>query len=122
MVGTTPLKLQSYTTNQGATFAANQSYWGGAPNLDSTAFTLSASQPPQLLALQGGTVEVIVQFIPPGEQSILSNPGQYSIMRLKGPRPPRAVDALRSGAVHRPAGPAGDRLLARPPGDGAGAA
>jgi peptide/nickel transport system substrate-binding protein len=83
MVGTGPFKLQSYATNQSANFVANPDYWGGRPNLDGTAFTFYASQQPQILALQGGSVDVIVSFVPSGAQAILSNPDQYSIIKYK---------------------------------------
>jgi peptide/nickel transport system substrate-binding protein len=83
MVGTGPFKLKSYQTNQGANFTANTSYWGGAPHLDSTAFTFYGSQQPQILALQGGTVDVIVQFVPSGAQALLSSSDQYSIIKLR---------------------------------------
>ncbi len=83
MIGTGAFKFQSYTQNQSANFVANKAYWGGAPNLDSTAFTFYQSQQPQLLALQGGDVDVIVQFVPTGAQAILSNASQYSIVKLK---------------------------------------
>jgi peptide/nickel transport system substrate-binding protein len=82
-VGTGPFKLQSYSTNQGANFVANPDYWGGAPHLDGTAFTFYGSQQPQILALQGGTVDVVVSFVPSGAQAILSNADQYSIIKLK---------------------------------------
>jgi peptide/nickel transport system substrate-binding protein len=81
-IGTGPFKLSSYTQNVGANFAANPDYWGGAPHLDSTAFTFYASQQPQVLALQGGTVDVIVQFVVQGAQSLLNN-SQYTIIKLK---------------------------------------
>jgi peptide/nickel transport system substrate-binding protein len=81
-MGTGPFKLQSYTQNQGATFAANPNYWGGAPHLDSTAFTFYSEQPPQILALQGGTVDVIVQFVSQGATSLLHS-SSYNIIRLK---------------------------------------
>jgi peptide/nickel transport system substrate-binding protein len=83
MIGTGAFKLKSYATNQGANFVANPSYWGGAPHLDGTAFTFYQSQQPQIIALQGGTVDVIVQFVPSGAQALLSNAGQYSIIKLK---------------------------------------
>jgi peptide/nickel transport system substrate-binding protein len=82
-VGTGPFRLKSYSTNQGANFVANPDYWGGRPNLDATAFTFYGSQQPQILALQGGTVDVVVSFVPSGAQAILSNPGQYSIIKFK---------------------------------------
>jgi peptide/nickel transport system substrate-binding protein len=81
-IGTGPFKLKSYTQNVGANFTANPSYWGGAPHLASTAFTFYTSQQPQILALQGGTVDVIVQFVVQGAQSLL-NSSQYNIITLK---------------------------------------
>jgi peptide/nickel transport system substrate-binding protein len=83
MIGTGAFKLSSFATNQGAQFTANTSYWGGAPNLDGTAFTFYGSQQPQILALQGGSVDVIVQFVPSGAQALLTNAGQYTIIKLK---------------------------------------
>ncbi len=83
MVGTGPFKLKSYQTNQGAQFVANPDYWGPKPYLDAVSFTFYDSQQPQVLALQGGNVDGIVQFIPSGAQAILSNPSQYSIIKLK---------------------------------------
>ncbi|HTU96683.1 MAG TPA: ABC transporter substrate-binding protein [Solirubrobacteraceae bacterium] len=81
-IGTGPFKLKSYTTNVGANFDANPDYWGGAPNLDSTQFTFYSAQQPQILALQGGTVDVIVQFVVQGAQALLNN-SQYNIIKLK---------------------------------------
>jgi peptide/nickel transport system substrate-binding protein len=81
-IGTGPFKLQSYSQNTGASFVANPDYWGGAPNLASTAFTFYASQPPQVLALQGGQVDVVVQFVVEGAQSLLNN-SSYNIIKLK---------------------------------------
>jgi peptide/nickel transport system substrate-binding protein len=81
-MGTGPFKLQSYTTNTGANFSANADYWGGAPNLDSTQFSFYSSQQPQILALQGGQVDVIVQFVVQGAQSLLNN-SSYNIIKLK---------------------------------------
>ncbi|HWF25406.1 MAG TPA: ABC transporter substrate-binding protein, partial [Solirubrobacteraceae bacterium] len=81
-IGTGAFKLQSYSQNTGASFVANPDYWGGAPNLASTAFTFYASQPPQVLALQGGQVDVVVQFVVQGAQSLL-NSSSYNIIKLK---------------------------------------
>jgi peptide/nickel transport system substrate-binding protein len=83
MIGTGAFKFKSYAANQSADFVANPAYWGGAPNLDGTSFTFYGSQQPQILALQGGTVDVIVQFVPSGAQALLANAGQYSIIKLK---------------------------------------
>lgn len=81
-MGTGPFKLKSYTQNVGANFVANPDYWGGKPKLASTAFTFYTSQQPQILALQGGQVDVIVQFVVQGAQSLINN-SSYNIIKLK---------------------------------------
>jgi peptide/nickel transport system substrate-binding protein len=81
-IGTGAFKLGSYSQGSGATFTANPDYWGGKPNLDGTAFSFYASQQPQILALQGGNVDVIVQFVGTGAQALLNN-SQYTIITLK---------------------------------------
>jgi peptide/nickel transport system substrate-binding protein len=81
-VGTGPFKLGSYTQDVGANFVANPDYWGGAPHLAGSAFTFYTSQQPQILALQGGQVDVIVQFVVQGAQALLNN-SQYQIIKLK---------------------------------------
>jgi peptide/nickel transport system substrate-binding protein len=81
-VGTGPFKLQSYTQNVGANFTANPAYWGPKALLDSLAFKFYQSQPPQILALQGGDVDVIGQFVPSGAEAILNN-SQYNIIKLQ---------------------------------------
>jgi peptide/nickel transport system substrate-binding protein len=82
-IGTGPFKLKSYQTNQGAQFVANPDYWGNPPHLDGAAFTFYDGQQPQILALQGGTVDVIVSFVPTGAQALLKDTDQFSIIRYK---------------------------------------
>jgi peptide/nickel transport system substrate-binding protein len=81
-VGTGAFKLGSYTQNVGATFVPNPSYWGTKPLLSSTSFKFYSSQPPMILALQGGDVDVIAQFVPAGAAAILNSP-TYKIIKLK---------------------------------------
>ena len=81
-MGTGAFKLKSYTQNVGAEFVANPSHWGGGPYLDGTAFTFYTSQAPQILALQGGQVDVITQFVVQGAQGLLNN-SQFTIITLK---------------------------------------
>jgi peptide/nickel transport system substrate-binding protein len=83
MIGTGPFKLKSYAAGSSADFVANPAYWGGAPNLDGTSFGFYSSQQPQIVALQGGAVDTIVQFVPSGAQAILANASQYSIIKLR---------------------------------------
>jgi peptide/nickel transport system substrate-binding protein len=81
-VGTGPFKLQNYSQNVGANFVANPDYWGPKPYLDATAFKFYQSQAPQVIALQGGDVDAIAQFVPAGAEAILNNPA-YTIIKLK---------------------------------------
>jgi peptide/nickel transport system substrate-binding protein len=81
-VGTGAFKLTTYTQNVGAQFAANPSHWGGGPYLDGTNFTFYTSQPPQVLALQGGQVDAITQFVVQGAQGLINNPS-FTIITLK---------------------------------------
>ncbi|MFZ0388375.1 MAG: ABC transporter substrate-binding protein [Solirubrobacteraceae bacterium] len=83
MIGTGAFKLKSYAAGSSADFVANPAYWGGAPNLDATSFGFYSSQQPQIVALQGGAVDTIVQFVPSGAQAILANASQYSIIKLR---------------------------------------
>jgi peptide/nickel transport system substrate-binding protein len=81
-IGTGAFTLKSYTQNVGAQFVANPSHWGGGPYLDGTNFSFYSSQPPQILALQGGQVDVITQFVVQGAQGLLNNPS-FTIITLK---------------------------------------
>jgi peptide/nickel transport system substrate-binding protein len=81
--GTGPFKLKSYSQNNSASFVANPDYWGGPPHLASTTFTLYGSQSPQILALQGGSVDVIGLFTASGAQALL-NSSTYNIIKVKG--------------------------------------
>jgi peptide/nickel transport system substrate-binding protein len=81
-IGTGPFKLQNYSQNVSASFVANPNYWGGPPHLDGTSFQFYAEQQPQILALQGSQVDVIVQFVVQGAQALLNN-SSYNIIKLK---------------------------------------
>jgi peptide/nickel transport system substrate-binding protein len=82
-IGTGAFKLKNYTQNVGASFVANPSYWGGAPHLDSTEFTFYNAQQPQIVALQGGTVDVIDLFVASGAAALLTN-SSFRIIKVKG--------------------------------------
>jgi peptide/nickel transport system substrate-binding protein len=81
-IGTGPWKLQSYSQNVSASFTANPDYWGPAPLLSGVHWTFYASQGPQILALQGGQVDVVNGFSTQGAQALLNN-SQYNIVPLK---------------------------------------
>ena len=81
-IGTGPFKFKSYTTNVGASFVANPDYWGPKPYLDGTSFKFYTSQPPQVLALEGGDVDVLCTFVPGGAEGILTNP-TYTLINFE---------------------------------------
>ena len=80
-IGTGAFKLGSYTQGSGASFVPNPHYWGAKPLLAGTEFKFYSSQQPQILALQGGDVDVIGQFVPAGATSLLKN-STYRIIKL----------------------------------------
>src|SRR5712691_1851680 len=80
-IGTGPFKLGSYTPKSGATFTRNASYWGKKALPSQTVFTFYDTQNPSILALTGGTIDVVGQFAVAGAQELLT--GSYNIIKLK---------------------------------------
>ncbi len=80
-IGTGPFKLGSYTPKSGATFTRNASYWGTKALPSQTVFTFYDTQNPSILALTGGTINVVGQFAVSGAQELLT--GNYNIIKLK---------------------------------------
>ena len=80
-IGTGPFVLKSYTPKQGASFTRNEQYWGPKALPAATEFTFYATQTPQILALTGGTIDVVGQFSVSGGQQLLN--GGFNVIRLK---------------------------------------
>ena len=80
-LGTGPFKFGSYTPKSGATFTRNESYWGKKALPSQTVFTFYDTQNPSILALTGGTIDVVGQFAVAGAQELLT--GSYNIIKLK---------------------------------------
>ncbi len=80
LIGTGPFVLGSYTPKVGATFTRNNSYWGTKALPSQTQFTFYDTQPPSILALTGGTIDV-GQFSVTGGEALLN--GSYNIIKLK---------------------------------------
>jgi peptide/nickel transport system substrate-binding protein len=80
-VGTGPFVKTSYTPKSGATFSRNESYWGTKALPSQTQFTFYDTQAPSILALTGGTIDVLGQFSVTGGEALLS--GNYNIIKLK---------------------------------------
>jgi peptide/nickel transport system substrate-binding protein len=96
-IGTGGFKLQSYQQNVGASFVRNPDWWGGKSYLDGTNFVFYNSAAPQVLALQAGQVDVVVQFAATSGEALFNNPA-YTIIHyaasvhrelsLRNDRPP----------------------------------
>jgi peptide/nickel transport system substrate-binding protein len=80
-IGTGPFVLKSYTPKVGASFTRNEQYWGVKALPATTEFTFYQTQTPQILALTGGTVDVVGQFSVAGGEQLLT--GGYNVSRLK---------------------------------------
>jgi peptide/nickel transport system substrate-binding protein len=80
-IGTGPFIMKSYTTNSGATFARNDSYWGPKAKPAATNFTFYASQTSANSALASGTIDVLGQFSVSGGEQLLS--GGFNVIKLK---------------------------------------
>jgi len=80
-VGTGPFVMKSYTTNTGATFARNDSYWGTKALPAATNFTFYASQTTANSALASGSIDVLGQFSVTGGEQLLS--GGFNVIKLK---------------------------------------
>jgi peptide/nickel transport system substrate-binding protein len=81
-LGTGPFKLGSYTPKSGATFTRNESYWGKKALPSQTVFTFYDTQNPEILALTGGTIDVVGQFAVSGAEQLLTG-STYNIIKLK---------------------------------------
>jgi peptide/nickel transport system substrate-binding protein len=62
MNGTGPFKLEKYTAKVGASFVRNTEYWGGQVLPDRLEVSYYSDYQPQILALQGGQIDVIQQI------------------------------------------------------------
>lgn len=74
MVGTGPFTLEKYTPKVGASFLRNADYWGAAPLPDRIEAVFYDDYQPQILALQGGEIDVIQQVPVLQATGLLSDP------------------------------------------------
>jgi peptide/nickel transport system substrate-binding protein len=80
-VGTGPFVLSSYTPKVGASFTRNESYWGTKALPAQTQFTFYADPASSILAMTGGSIDVLGQFSVSGGEALLS--GSYKVIKLK---------------------------------------
>jgi peptide/nickel transport system substrate-binding protein len=74
-VGTGPFMMPKYTPKQGATFVKNPKYWqSGLPYLDGVDVTFTEETQAQALALQSGSVDMMLSTPVQGSQALFSDP------------------------------------------------
>jgi peptide/nickel transport system substrate-binding protein len=74
--GTGPWKLDRYTANSGVSYVKNPDYWDKSrvPKLDRQEVMFYPKEQAQILALQGGDVDVLIHFSPTGGKALLNDP------------------------------------------------
>jgi peptide/nickel transport system substrate-binding protein len=80
-IGTGPFVLGSYTPKVGASFTRNESYWGTKALPSGTQFTFYDTPASSILALTGGSIDVLGQFAVSGGEALLN--GSYNVIKLK---------------------------------------
>jgi peptide/nickel transport system substrate-binding protein len=81
-IGTGPFVLSSYTPKVGASFTRNASYWGTKALPSQTQFTFYDTPAASILALTGGSIDVLGQFAVSGGEALLNN-SSYNVIKLK---------------------------------------
>ncbi|OBQ87705.1 MULTISPECIES: ABC transporter substrate-binding protein [unclassified Mesorhizobium] len=80
--GTGPFKLEKYTPKVGASFVRNENYWGEKALPERTEFTFFTDIQPQILALQGGQIDIINQMPVLAGVAVLNDPN-VNVISLK---------------------------------------
>ncbi|MFO1037556.1 MAG: ABC transporter substrate-binding protein [Geminicoccaceae bacterium] len=81
-IGTGPFRIEKFIPKVGASFVRNDDYWGPKALLDRTEFTFFNDIQPQILALQGGQIDVINQLPVLAGVGLLNDPN-VNIISLK---------------------------------------
>ena len=113
--GTGPWILDSLDPTTSAKFRRNPAYWGGAPLLDTIEFQFFPDTDTQVTALQGGNVDVVLQFQASTGNSLFTD-SNINVTTLPRRNPSPTLDALRHRPVRRQEGSPSAGSDARPPG------
>ena len=81
-IGTGPFKLEKFTAKARASFVRNDEYWGPKAIPDRTIFVFYDSIQAQVLAMQGGQLDVLLHVPVQGSQALLADP-HLNIVPLK---------------------------------------
>ena len=77
--GTGPWRMESYNQATGARFVRNDDWWGAKTPLDSVEWTFFQDLQPQVVAVQSGQADAIVQFSALAGESLLNDPNINAI-------------------------------------------
>ncbi|UCI07009.1 ABC transporter substrate-binding protein [Mesorhizobium sp. B1-1-8] len=80
--GTGPFKLEKYTPKVGASFVRNDDYWGEKALPARTEFTFFSDMQAEILALQGGQIDIINQMPVLAGVAVLNDPN-VEVLSLK---------------------------------------
>jgi peptide/nickel transport system substrate-binding protein len=80
--GTGPFRLERYTAKARASFVRNEDYWGTKPLPARVLFDFYDNVQAQVLAIQGGQLDVLLHVPVQGSQALLEDP-RLSIVALK---------------------------------------
>jgi peptide/nickel transport system substrate-binding protein len=72
--GTGPFRLETYTTKARASFVRNDQYWGAKAIPERVLFSFYDSIQAQVLAMQGGQLDVLLHVPVQGSQALLADP------------------------------------------------
>ena len=81
-VGTGPFRLEKFTAKARASFVRNDEYWGPKANPDRLVFIFYDSIQAQVLAMQGGQLDVLLHVPVQGSQALLADPN-LNVVPLK---------------------------------------
>jgi len=81
-IGTGPFRLEHFTPKARASFVRNEDYWGPKALPDRTLFSFYDSTQAQVLAMQGGQLDVLLHVPVQGSQALLADAG-FNIVALK---------------------------------------
>lgn len=81
-IGTGPFRFEKFTPKARASFVRNDDYWGAKALPDRSLFSFYDSIQAQVLAMQGGQLDVLLHVPVQGSQALLADPG-LNILALK---------------------------------------
>ncbi len=80
--GTGPFRLEKYVSKAHASFVRNEDYWGGKATVKRVLFDFYDSIQAQVLAMQGGQLDVLLHVPVQGSQALLADP-RVRVVSLK---------------------------------------